>query len=150
MLRNHKDKPVEILVPSVLQMCWVLFLSFFCAASETARNVASLYTAEPVCVCVATTPTGGQNNASRGQRGVLAAVYGDHGGDQRASFLHLLEVYVDDFIQMAQTTNRAALCHLSRPLLHGVHSVFRLPDVTGHADQDPVLLEDTDGERGPV
>ena len=30
-----------------------------------------------------------------------------------ASFLHLFEVYVDDFIQLAQTLDAAALCHCS-------------------------------------
>ncbi len=43
---------------------------------------------------------------------------------QGRSFLHVLEVYVDDFIQMAQTTDAEQLRHLSRSLLHGIHSVF--------------------------
>ena len=60
---------------------------------------------------------------------------------QRAGFLHLLEVYVNDFIQMAQTSNRDALRHLSRALLHTVHSVFPPPEVTGHSGQDPVPLK---------
>ena len=51
-------------------------------------------------------------------------------GKQRAGFLHLLEVYVDDFIQMAQTSNRDAL-----------RCVFLPREVTGHSGQDPMLLK---------
>ncbi len=39
------------------------------------------------------------------------------------SFLHLLEVYVDDFIQLEQMTDAISLHHCIRALLHGIHSV---------------------------
>ena len=39
-------------------------------------------------------------------------------------FLHLLEVFVDDFIQIAQTDDVAALRGLSRKLMTAVHSIF--------------------------
>ena len=42
---------------------------------------------------------------------------------------------------MAQTSDRNALRHLSRALIHGVHNVFPLPEGTGHLCQDPVLLK---------
>ena len=42
---------------------------------------------------------------------------------------------------MAQTSDRDALCHLSRTLLQGVHSVFPPPEVTGHVCQNPVSLK---------
>jgi hypothetical protein len=53
-------------------------------------------------------------------------------------FVHLLEVYIDDFIQLAQMTDPAQLHHLSRAVLHGIHSVFPPPSVTGHDGEDPV------------
>ncbi len=62
------------------------------------------------------------------------------------AFLHMLEVYVDDFIQLAQTTNLEKLRHCSRALLHGIHSVFPPLAITGHNGKDPVsnkkLLKD--------
>ncbi|KAL7545534.1 hypothetical protein ACHAWF_008883 [Thalassiosira exigua] len=62
-------------------------------------------------------------------------------------FLQLLEVYVDDFIQLVQTNDEEALRHCSRAILHGIHSVFPPPEVTGHAGEDPVLLKKLlDGE----
>ena len=140
VLTNHKGEPVEIVVPSVLQMGWVLSPPFFCAASETARNVASLYAAEPIGAL----PQHPLEDKTMFLAEDVAFGLPDTSkmdGTQRAGFRYLLEVRVDNFIQMAQTSNRNTLCHLSRALLHGVHSVFPSPEVTGHSDQDPVSLK---------
>ena len=48
VLPAHPGSPVEIVVPSALQMGWAESPGFFCAASETARDVAATYVAEPV------------------------------------------------------------------------------------------------------
>ena len=48
VLPNHKGGPVEIVVPCALQMGWALSPSLFYAASETERDVASSYAAEPI------------------------------------------------------------------------------------------------------
>ena len=56
----------------------------------------------------------------------------------KLDFAHLMEVYVDDFIQAAQTTNPAQLQHLSRAMLHGIHSIFPPPHRTSHNGQDPI------------
>ena len=58
-----------------------------------------------------------------------------------AAFLHMLEVFVDDFVQLAQTTDKEALRHCSRAVLHGIHSVFPPPNVTGHNGADPVSVK---------
>ena len=42
------DEPVEIVVPSALQMGWAMSPPFFCAASETARDVAAFYATKPM------------------------------------------------------------------------------------------------------
>jgi hypothetical protein len=65
------------------------------------------------------------------------------------NFVRLLEVYIHNFIQLAQTTNPDKLLHLSRAVLHGIHSVFPPPSVTGHAGEYPVSqkkLEQGDGQ----
>ena len=61
--------------------------------------------------------------------------------------MHMLEVFVDDFIQLAQTTDEKALRHCSRAVLHGIHSVFPPPNITGHNGEDPVPKK-KDPERG--
>ena len=48
VLPNHPGKPVEIVVPAALQMGWALSPPFFCAASETARDVSEQLVHEPV------------------------------------------------------------------------------------------------------
>jgi hypothetical protein len=52
-----------------------------------------------------------------------------------------MEVYVDDFIQLAQTKNPEQLEHLSCAILHGIHSVLPPPNVTGHDGKDPVSIK---------
>ena len=53
----------------------------------------------------------------------------------------MLEVFVDDFAQLAQTTYKEALRHCSRAVLHGIHRVFPPPNVTGHTGADPVSIK---------
>ena len=53
----------------------------------------------------------------------------------------MLEVYVDNFIQLAQTNNDEVLQRCSQALLHGVHSVFPPPDITGYVGEEPVLTK---------
>ncbi|KAL7525691.1 hypothetical protein ACHAXR_001116, partial [Thalassiosira sp. AJA248-18] len=66
---------------------------------------------------------------------------GSLSGKQGIKFLQLLEVYVDDVIQLAQTSDREALLHCSRALLHGIHSVFPPPAITGHSGEEPISLK---------
>ena len=49
---------------------------------------------------------------------------------QGARFLHMLEVYVDDFIQLVQSSDPQVLQHGSRAVLHGVYGVFPPTNIT--------------------
>ena len=53
-------------------------------------------------------------------------------------FWTMLEVFCNDFIHMAQTSDPAQLIHYSRALMHGIHSVFASPQLSGHNRQDPI------------
>jgi hypothetical protein len=53
----------------------------------------------------------------------------------------LLEVYVDDYIGAIQTDNIEILRHASRALMHGIHSVFSPPALTGHNGGDPISVK---------
>ena len=61
--------------------------------------------------------------------------------NQQATVLRLLEVYINDFIQLAQTTDKAQLLHLSCALLHAIHSVFPSPSITRGTEEDPVAMK---------
>ena len=50
----------------------------------------------------------------------------------------MLEVLCNNFIHMAQTSDPEKLIHSSRALLHGIHSVFPPPQVSGHNGQDTI------------
>ena len=60
----------------------------------------------------------------------------------------MLEVFCDNFIHMAQTSDPAQLVHLSRALLHGIHSVFPPPNVSVHNNQDPISKKKLDSGEG--
>ena len=56
----------------------------------------------------------------------------------------MLEVFCDNFIHMAQTSDPSQLLHLSRALPHRIHSVFPLPQVSGHNGQDTISKKKLD------
>jgi hypothetical protein len=127
------DKETYLVIPSSLQMGWCDSPAFFCAESKTARDVTEELAAEPVGY-LPTHPLEGML--------LHPAEWPEATIEQAANkFLHLIEVYVDDFIQLAQTTDPQQLEHLSRAILHGIHSVFPPPAVTGHAGEDPVSIK---------
>ena len=55
--------------------------------------------------------------------------------------IHLVESFVDDFMQLGKTMNKRHLNHLSRSLLHAIHTIFPPPDISGHSGEDPVLVK---------
>ena len=49
------------------------------------------------------------------------------------TYMHMMEVFVDDFCTMVQTSGIHTLRHISRSLLHTIHSVPPSPNISGHA-----------------
>lgn len=127
------EEPTQLVVPSSLQMGWCDSPAFFCAASETGRDVAE---------DLADMPTGSLP-AHPLEKWLIDPLQWTEETveDKSADFLRLMEVYIDDFIQLAQTTDPDKLLHLSRAILHGIHSVFPPPSITGHDGEDPVSLK---------
>ena len=62
-------------------------------------------------------------------------------GQQGAKFLHILEVYVEDFIQLEQIYKEEALRQCSWALLHGIQSVFLPPSITRHVGKELVSMK---------
>ena len=62
-------------------------------------------------------------------------------GQQGAKFLHILEVYVEDFIQLEQIDEKEELRRCSWALLHGIHSVFPPPSITRHVGKELVSMK---------
>ena len=60
----------------------------------------------------------------------------------------LLEVFVDDFIAGTNNLSEENLRLISRAMLHGIHSVFPPPSVTGHSGGDSVSIKKIEKGEG--
>ena len=124
VLPQPAGNPIRLVVPSALQMGWKESPAYFCAASETARDVAADFA---------------------GFNGRLAHLPPHHlerfitrptspsipqPAWDRPTPWAAIEVFVDDFIAMQQDVTRMA--HTTRSILHGIEQVFPAPDVTNH------------------
>jgi hypothetical protein len=67
-------------------------------------------------------------------------------GPDKTKFLKLVEVYIDDFIGVLQSTDEVELRQLSRKILKGINNVFPPPALRGSTMGPPVseqkLIED--------
>jgi len=136
VLPNTPGKHIEILVPSVLQMGWTLSPPFFCTAAETARDVIQAYVAK-VVGSLPKHPLDDLTMSETFSLPVVATIT----GAQSKTFVQLLESFVDDFMHLVQSTDQEVLRHCSKVLLHGIHSVFPPPKITGHSRADPVSVK---------
>ena len=62
-------------------------------------------------------------------------------GDPNEAFLHLLEVYIDNFIALIQTTNVDHIKKLTRSLLNAISDIFPPPAITGSKMGPPISLK---------
>ena len=127
------NEPTQLVIPSCLQMGWCRSASYFCAASETARDVSQALAEQKP----GTLPEHPLESFLLPPTLQLA----DPDSAAAWDFLHLIEVYIDDFIQLAQCSDPIQLKHLSRSILHGIHSVFPPPTFTGGNEEEPIALK---------
>jgi hypothetical protein len=128
VMPSDPGTPMRLVVPSALQMGWNESPAYFCATTETARDVAQTWIdqkkkqpkhpMEPF-----TTPT----EPARQQT--------SSGASHQMS-----SVYVDDFLLAAvEDSSGTLLKRTARATLHAIHSVFPPPRSTGMLDaKDPV------------
>jgi hypothetical protein len=122
--------PIRIVVPSALQMGWAQSPAYFCAATETARDLIQGLVADktelpPHCFEHYMHPA---KSAKRSKNDSPA---------------HGAYVYLDDFIGAAVENKEGTLLgRITRAALHGIHAIFPPPDVTGHiGGKDPISLK---------
>jgi hypothetical protein len=135
VMPDPPGSPVRIVVPSALQMGWTESPGYFCAATETGRDIIQGLVADrvelpPHCFEKYMHPA---KSAKRSA------------SDSPA---HGIFVYVDDFIGAAvEDKSGTLLGRITRAALHGIHSVFPPPAVTGHlGGKDPISVKKL--ERG--
>ena len=141
--QDDPNAPIQIVVPSSLQMGWTNSPPFFCAATETARDVA-----ETLAQKTALPPHPFERITMSDEELLLHQV--QHPSQWRTADLpqrrdqlnKLLEVYVDDFAAALQSTDPTVLLHHSRALLHAIHSIFpAAPDPDNDPDDEPISLK---------
>lgn len=135
VLPQEEGKPPVLVVPTSLQMGWIESPPYFCAASETGRDVAQQYAETPI----GSLPPHKFLNYSQGSDAYNSLPPTAPSDDLR----YLFEVYVDDYISIAIASSRQQLDHFANAMGHGIHDVF--PTASDPSD-DPMAFKKM--ERG--
>jgi hypothetical protein len=124
-LPQDEEKPITLIVPTSLQMGWDESPQYFCAATETAWDVAADY---------CDTPSG-----SLPCHKFTKHVAGDKTFDELPAMStssttcsYALEVYVDDFMRIIIPTSWEQLEHVATAVMTGIHDVFPADIVEGN------------------
>ena len=137
--KEHPTDETILVAPSSLQMGWTESPPFFCAASETARDLAEdLLKNDPT-----------ETAPHRLERRTLP----DHWADVDDvtycnDFSQLIESYVDDFCVLVQSSDPSVLLGKSRQILTAINQVFPPPEVTHDKGEDPISNKKIDNGDG--
>lgn len=111
---------IILVVPTSLQMGWIESPPYFCAASETARDVAAQYaelplgTLSPHALLPQTTT----------HPDYLTLPTSENHLTTQTPMKYLMEVFVDDFIALVIPASRRHLDHIGTSMMKGIHDVF--------------------------
>ena len=122
---NNTDE-IQLVIPNALQMGWSESPAFFCAATETARDLADSYYSEDKHM----TPHEDEKTIMKIDWSKIPTSVRE---DKDANILFLLESYIDDFIALIQTTDETELRRLTRSILHAITEVFPGENITHSA-----------------
>ncbi len=139
VLPQHPGQPCYLVVPTSLQMGWVESPPFFCAASETARDVAQDYCETKM----GTLPPHKFTNYIIGNQAYEDLPERD---ELDNIFRYLLEVYVNDFVSLVIPTSREQLRHDSTGTMTGIHDVFPADEIDSNDPISKKKLKQLDGE----
>lgn len=133
------DEDTYIVIPVALQMGWTSSPPFFCAATETGRDLAEWFR------LVQELPKHSMEDATIAPTDPQAltdftppAHWSDEDLDKyRKAIHHLFEIFVDDYIALVQSQDPEVLRHHSRAMLHAIHQIFPKAQ-PGNEANDPV------------
>ncbi len=141
VLPQPPGSPTLLVVPTSLQMGWVESPPFFCAASETARDIAGNYCETGL----GTLPDHKFLQYAIGNEAYEALPESNDG-----MLRYLLEVYVDDYVSLVIPASREHLRHVSNGTMMAIHDVFPPDEID---ENDPISekkLKQGDGEYAPT
>ncbi len=117
VLPQEEGAPTTLVIPTSLQMGWIESPGFFCAASETSRDVAAQYCQAPV----------GSLPTHKFERFITGSAEYAKLPDvtlQDRPTRFLIEVFVDDFMSLVIATSQQQLVHVGTGTMMGVRDVF--------------------------
>jgi hypothetical protein len=126
--KNTPIDDIEIVIPTSLQMGWCESPPFFCAATETGRDII-----EQLFNMLDRIPAHPMEHWMMKDN-----INNNTKQHHKKNTTDLIEVYVDDFIGGTNQLDTKHLTQLSRAILHGIHSVFPPTDITKHCGGDPI------------
>ena len=127
VLPQLPGQPTRIVVPSAVQMGWVESPSYFCAVTETARDIT-----QHLINTNASLPAHKIENSMTIPTVPLRARTDEPDSS--------IQVYVDDFVNATtQSTDETYVPKIRRASIHGIHSVFPETATTQHANgKEPI------------
>ena len=128
VLPQEEDMPITLVVPTSLQMGWVESPPYFCAATETARDIASDYCDTPV----SSLPHHKFATHAMGAKEFNKLPH----TSEIVGFFYALEVNVDDFMSIGIPTSQEQLEHVATAIMTGIHDVFPT-DIVNSNDPTP-------------
>ncbi len=126
VLSQPEGVPKQLVIQTSLQMGWVESPPYFCAATETVRDIATEYINTPV----ASLPHYKFTKYIIGNQDFNELL---ESMEQSTGFVYMVEVYVDDFMSLVIPVVKAQLCHVATALMTGIHNVFP-PNVDDSCD----------------
>jgi len=130
--RVNESDPIEIVKPICLQMGWSESPPLFCTASEMARDVIQEFTDEEkeleehplerLCIPEDISKVTTEDN-------------------EIEKIVCLMEVYMDDFVGLAQALTPEQLIQFTRAVLHGIHTIFPPPGPHDAPDDEPIAIK---------
>ncbi len=131
VLPQEKRKPITLVVPTSLQMGWVKSPPYFCAVTETTRDIALEY-----CdTTIGSIPPHKFVKYVTGDEAFNELPVTAEGGGTNAGLHYALEVFVDDFMSIVIPTSQEQLEHVATTVMTGIHDVFPTNVVDGN---DPI------------
>jgi len=130
--KEKNTDPIQLVVPTCLQMGWCEAPPLFCTASKMAWDIAqelldnnqplSPHPLEHYCI---------PNSVSLPHLPSPTI----------AQINHLLEVYMDDFLGWTQDPFHHKLLHFTKAELHGIHSIFPPPAPNKNQTDKPISIK---------
>ncbi len=129
VLPQQDGEPIQILMPSAMQMGWIESPPLFCAVTKLAWDLMQHLVDNRVCL-----PAHLLKDKTSIKNVPMHA--------RMATPTKLLQVYMDNFCNAAmQSLDGSHVPMIRRALIHEVHAVFPEPAVTGHKNGKDSLLK---------